>query len=413
MRFRKYTCSIIILFFIISCTNNTVSDIDVSDHEDFYDLYIDPTENASLRTKDFVDSIQFIPLETTNESEFSEIVQIEALPERYIILDKNTSEILFFNKQGRFIKKISPQSKELPTPYKNIAYFAIDRIDNKLYFNDLESMNKYEFTLDGNFIGLDKKKEIDYTIREIHYLNGYRLSYFGYRSFLKDQKKSHNVAVFKDDGVIKSYLSFDASKINRDDVYGSRKYFHRSDGSLFFTLPYDANVYGFSDSGEMFRAFHFDFPNRLSIPQDFTTHKKYFKKRKRFIKENGNKIYLITDFYKMDRHLAFRLVGGKYSSEFLYDLTKKTTISLTKYVSDSTTYFLPIIGGKILGVDEGRLLSSFSAKQFVEIINKRGRGSDIPSLPKDIIKIYEQGNDQNPILLLTTFKKEIVYDTTF
>ncbi|HMR20059.1 MAG TPA: hypothetical protein PKA53_12230 [Sphingobacterium sp.] len=87
---------------------------------------------------------------------------------------------------------------------------------------------------------------------------------------------------------------------------------------------------------------------------------------------------------------------------------------MKKYISDSTTYFLPILGQHILGMDNGKILSALPSKQFVDLVNNQIKhGINGRTYPSSIKDIYNQGNDQNPVLLLTAFKKEIHYDTTF
>src|SRR5690606_31741942 len=107
-----------------------------------------------------------------------------------------------------------------------------------LYFNDLQSANKFEFNLDGSFLQMQPKEKIDYNIRESHYLDSCRISYFAYRTSPGQQATPYNVTVFKDNVAEHSYLPFDAAVINRDDVYGTNSYFFESEGVLFFSKPY-------------------------------------------------------------------------------------------------------------------------------------------------------------------------------
>jgi len=377
-------------------------------------INIDPQQSISLRTSDFVESVQFIALETIQGSELSEIAQIESLSDRYIILDRNTSQILFFTKEGKFLKKISPDSKGLPYRYKKIPCFTIDRAQKKIYFNDLESSYKFEFNLDGIFLRMYPKDKIDYLIRESHYLNDFRINYFAYKSSPEKEKMPHNIVVFKDDALMHSYLPFNPTVIDRYDVYGSNRYFFESSDKLFFTKPYDETVYCFDDSGEMLQAFRFKFPDSLRIPKDFTSSLEYLGGRKSFIKKNSNKIYLITNFFQTGENLIFKLVGGAFSDQFIYDLSNKSLVSLTNYLSDSTTNFLPVFGRNIIDVDTDMVLSALPAKQFVNLINNHSKhGGNIHALPTEMQKIYNQGNDQNPILLLTKFKEEISYASKY
>lgn len=68
---------------------------------------------SALVTSDTLlfDSITYLPLETTRESEFSSITQLEVTDEHFIILDERLQTILFFNKDGTFYKKITQKTK--------------------------------------------------------------------------------------------------------------------------------------------------------------------------------------------------------------------------------------------------------------------------------------------------------------
>lgn len=414
MKVTTYAYLLIPIFFLLGCEGKVPNSSEIRDHESFQELNITPEKSISLKTQDFIDTVQFIPLETTKESEFSEVSQIECLPDRYIILDKSTSQILFFNKDGKFIAKISSDNSKLPVSYEKIVDFTVDRYKKKVYFSDLYSTNVFEFSLNGDFLNVSKKSNLDYAVRENHHIHDQRIRYLSYKAPADNQGAPYNLTVFKDDAILRTYLPFDTAVIDRNDVYGAKNYFFESGDVLFFTMPYSEEVYRFDKSGEISRAFHFTFPEQLRIPKDFTKSEQYKGQRKRFLKDNGDKIYLITNFYQLNNNLVFRLIGGKYSDLFFYNLSNQSLISLKRFVSDSTTNYLPIIGESILGIDNGKMLSSLPSKKFIGQINNRGKqGNGINSLPKDIRAIYERGNNQNPILLLTSLKSEISYENVF
>ena len=153
----KHFCTAIasILFVsLISCSHveDSKSDKQIDEHADIRQVHIHLDKHVSLNTKDFIDSIQYVPLETTDESEFSEISQIEVNGNQYVILDKFSNTILFFEKNGNFVKKISPENDDIPIPFKGINKFTIDPERKILSFYDTQSPLIYEFDLLGSFI---------------------------------------------------------------------------------------------------------------------------------------------------------------------------------------------------------------------------------------------------------------------
>lgn len=387
------------------------STVYMEEAEGFERVDLDPEKAKVLKTGNFVDSIEFIPLETTAQSEFAEIAQLECVNDKYLILDKNTNQIFFFTKKGKFIRKISPNDNGMPFPFKKVVHFNIDKPAGRLYFDDIQSKNVFEFDLDGNFLKVYEKNREDYKIREQYHSKDYLIKYFAYKSLSDGGELSYNIKVRKDNGAEDVYLPFDAAVIDRQDVYGVNRYFFESGDRLFFVMPYDQNIYCFDGLGPMRRAFEFKFPDNLGLPESFTTDPKYKGLRKQFLKEHESSIYSITDFSKIGQKLVFRLVGVKYSEKFLYDLSTKRLINLNKYISDSLSYYLPILGNHILGVDGNKIISTLTSKKVVSLVNFKNKQIGYQGfLPESVKTVYDNGNDQNPVLMLTSFKDEISYE---
>lgn len=398
------------IFLFFGCQNDLHNTSNIVEAEEFEKIDLNPVKATVLKASDFVDSIEFISLETTAESEFAEIAQLESVNDKYVILDKNTSQIFFFTKDGKFINKISPNDTRLPFSFKKVIHFNIDRSADRLYFDDIQSQNIFEFNLEGKFLKVYKKDHEDYKIRELHHFKNYLIRYFAYKSLSNNVGLSYNIMVRKHNGIENTYLPFDASIIDRQDVYGVNRYFFESEQQLFFAMPYDQNVYCFDNLGEMHRIFEFEFPNDFSLPKSFVTNSKYTNIRKQFLKESEKKIYSITDFSKIGEKLVFRLVGVKYSEKFLYDLTTRKLVSLDKYISDSISYYLPILGNNILGTDKQKIISTLTSKKVVSLVNFRNKQVGYQKfLPESVRALYSRGNDQNPVLMLTTLKNEILY----
>lgn len=71
-------------------------------------IRIDPEAADSGKVSQYIDAVSFIPLETTKDSEFSNIVQLEMNDDYYIILDDRVPAILIFTDRGYFIKESIP-----------------------------------------------------------------------------------------------------------------------------------------------------------------------------------------------------------------------------------------------------------------------------------------------------------------
>jgi len=209
-----------------------------------------------------------------------------------------------------------------------------------------------------------------------------------------------------------SYLHFDPAIINDNDIYGATKYFFKSTEQLLFSRPYDYTIYSFDHAGKMNKYLDISLPKERSIPQDFLTNSKYTNKRRAYTNNHGAIIFLITDVYKAGEILTFKLIAPKYMNTFLYDLNKDVLIDFRKYLSDASTFFLPITNNSILGIDENRLISSIPSERLIRALTFNiGIKGYLPSLPDNLKEFYKKGNNQNPVLVLISLKKQIVYDT--
>src|SRR5690606_21767460 len=86
---------------------------------------IDPQSAKGGKVLDIFDSVSYIPLETTKESQFGEINQLIVTEENYIILDNRTTNcILIFTKDGKFKAKINKWKGHSPDFLSNKPYKA-------------------------------------------------------------------------------------------------------------------------------------------------------------------------------------------------------------------------------------------------------------------------------------------------
>src|SRR3954467_7786076 len=65
-------------------------------------LRIDPLNSFGGSASEVFETANYIPLETTKESLFGSIDQLEVTDQYFIILDQNTNCILFFKKDGKY-----------------------------------------------------------------------------------------------------------------------------------------------------------------------------------------------------------------------------------------------------------------------------------------------------------------------
>lgn len=407
------TTSMVFAFVFFSCSNaeNSKQKVSEDKYNDLPKIQIHSDSVRSLNTNDFVELVEYLPLETNTVSQFSEVSQIETIGDCYAILDRLANEILFFRKDDKFVSKISPQNKDILMPYKAIENFTVDLESEILSFQDQHSAHVYDFDLSGNFVKMREKYNFEHKVRESYFINGYKLDYFSYDKFGESDTISPNITIRKNGTIIETYLQFNPSIIDHTDVYSAQKYFFKSPDDLLFCRPYDYTVYRFDVNGKMCEYLKIDLPEELRLPSDFISGTEYTGNRRAYTNANSHKPYLITDVYKVGDVLSLKLFGAKYTESFLYDSQKKTLIDLRKYLSDSSTHYLPIAGANIIGVDNDKLISFIASKELIQIMNRQLSIPDfMTSLPDHLKEFYKKGGNQNPILLLTKLKKSINYE---
>lgn len=174
---KNASLSILLLFLALTiqmgcnsqATTNSdfLNDIDTSS---FLTIPFDPgiaftDESHTLSTKLF-DSVSFIPLETTKESTFSNIDQLEITNDYFIIFDKATSSALFFTKDGSFVRKIAGI---------RTGYFALNRALNQITIRNYDTAKEWRiYDFNGNLV---RKANIPFEFGNFIYLDSNRLAY--------------------------------------------------------------------------------------------------------------------------------------------------------------------------------------------------------------------------------------------
>lgn len=398
---------------IFACTesrssNDVDRNIKRTDTTDVKEIRIDPNSAITERhTSSFLDSVRFVPLQTTEESILGEISQMEVTSKYYIIWDEVSNSIFYFKKNGDFYRKISNNDKNLKTPFKKIDHFTVNEDQNLLRFNDSYSGLMYSYTLEGDFIETNLKPS--YIGNAYSSFSSFDIYYLGYDYPKNTPTLSPANLIITENEVVKAqFLPFDTSAVIYSDLFAVDQSFYNNNysiGRMFLSFTYDYNVYSIDNLGNVKESFRFVLPAVNSLPSDFMTNKKYNGKRMTYTTSNDNIIYSVTDIYRIKNKIIFRLFGHSINYMLLYDLSTGDLISLSNYVSDSSTFMLPILKYRIYAMDSDKaLVSSIDAISLFEAKLRLAGDKDWDlSLPSVLKKFYESDNQQNPVLVINYF----------
>lgn len=400
MNFHIYIilASLISLFLNVSCQSIGTNNNEVALSDDVKKIVVTLDNDSPILVSDFIDSIRYVPLETSDQCLIQNIDQLEIYNDNIIILDQTTNSIFFFNKNGKFLRKI--EFNQSPTSSISIYRFNLNREDSTIMFNDLGSSKRYIYNY--HTLSYQTEEKEDFDIEDFHHYGGNYIEYYSYNNSNGNNKK-HSMVISKNSKK-SQHLLYNPESINRDDVYGALKYFYYSNGKLYFTQPFDYGIYKINVEGDFINSFVLDFIKIDNLPKDFLTNDKY-KNNRLGILASKNYIHSIKDVYETDNIISFTTVATIGMNNFLYKKVSDSVMNISTYISDERSYRLPI-GSDIIGVDKNWFISYVKSNEFVEYISRNILNYDnyLNTLPQNLKLLYDKGNNENPMLLFIKYK---------
>jgi len=329
--------------------NSSAQTTIVPDTSHIVNLRIDPANAMGGNASDIFEQINYIPLETTPESLFGSIAQLEITDDYYIILDNNTNSILLFDKKGKFHNRIKGASGEY------FWRFTVDKWNKQIVYctNSWKTLNFCNF--DGKLvrkIDLDKAK-----------IDG--LAYFFSRFIGPNQvvgyfphhepdttKKTYTPALW-------SMLQFGRA----DSLYAVAMPFTRAQGkikstfysnvsqlsssgddaTIFFAKPFDYDIYTITPNAIKLN-YRLIFPLGNTLPKDFLGTDPAYENRVEYTNKHPELIHIVNNIYQVNQNLLFWAHSRGQSKEdhMIYNLKSGTLIGYKHILPDAFSYMLPV-----------------------------------------------------------------------
>ena len=318
-------------------------------------LRIDPAQSYGGDISDYFESYEYIPLETTKQSIFGEIVNLIITKSSIVITDHDSRATLFFTKDGKFITKIKEKDGVLPTIYTsdNDSLIIIYTYHSATGNEGLKYADLY-----GNLIKTTKKVVQN---KSIALGDGYTAQFVDcdYLKNDKDNKKQGLINIYYNNQIYNSFFPLPAND------YGFCKLAKRikrplrvEKGSFYISTPFDYWVYKVTKDTAI-KMFKFTFPENRTYP----TSKILNYPEKEFIDsldktriKDWQKIMDINNLFYIKNYLFFRInprmfLWFKGADEFaqynfIYDTVSNKLISLGRLSPDAKTSYLPILGSE-------------------------------------------------------------------
>ncbi|MDR1951832.1 MAG: 6-bladed beta-propeller, partial [Bacteroidales bacterium] len=111
-------------------------------------IYVDMNKAKLVLIWDEMDLVNYVPLETTDESLIREISKIYATPSHIIIFEEKYSNIFLFDQTGVFLRKIGRRGNG-PGEYVNLTDIFFEEASGLIYAHDFGQNIMLVYNLEG------------------------------------------------------------------------------------------------------------------------------------------------------------------------------------------------------------------------------------------------------------------------
>lgn len=358
--------------------------------EDLEEILIDPEKVAEYLDLSEIlnDSIDIVPLETTEKCLISEIIQIEFYKDKIYVSDKANAKIFVFTTAGNFLKSIGKQGLG-PGEYSYLGGFSFkgdsiviqDLYRNKYVVYDLYSDSYREIPYD---VYHEEIVSFDNTAYLIS--NYYGSSYGSFNLFKFD---------FRTSKVVSPELSFDKKYMDRSR-YMLRRYASKCGDAATLIYPLNDTIYTLKED-VVYPSYIIHFTSR-NLPEGLDVDKDMLF---RFVRKNR----YLKGFEYLQNSQDYLL--GYYSDDsfkyFIYD-KRNTSIHIGKWLKIGLLgnmifhYFYTVSDSGLCILQDADIFSS-NWKSMKAYCSNRYYREKMDSI------VDKLNDDSNPILLMCKFRR--------
>lgn len=249
-----------------------------------------------ISINELVDSIKFIPLQTTEESLIAEVNKLICTDHYYFILDSDIGKnVLIFSNKGVFIKKIP--TGQGPEEIYNPGDIAIDEEQNHLIVYNRKGLSFYDYK--GNFI---KRELLPFNFKNFRIIpNGFLFIIVpNQNNHLEKLSKMQVLITDRNFRIISTGLPFHYSEnLN----YGITDYTSSFMNDTNFSFKFSNKIYQYVDTLSIQEKYQLDFSDK-ELPN------KYLEMSDKEVLntlKNNDFYYFMGNYIKNDTHEYFTL----------------------------------------------------------------------------------------------------------
>lgn len=382
--YKSINILVIIIFCFFSCNKNKVATLET--------IKVNVEKKYSKGDfEDYFSSSTIIPLETNNNSIFSNIDRLSVFDKKFFILDKRIGSVILFDDKGKFLNKIHNKGNG-PGEYNVLIDFAIDTDKKQLILLTFAPKKILIFNFKGEFIKEIKMKKKGDFYHNVNYANNKLLFLDKNRDKLF---REYDLQSGKNNGLV---------EMNENDKFfsnlGSRfPFMTKSNNSVNISSLYSDEIYAY-DNGEIYPKYKIDFgeqriPNDIigKINGDFDGIYKYIK--------TNNYGFGISNFRENKNFITFNFWDNMI---VIYSKTLKEAKAYRSFISPIDHFFFD----NYIAHDgnDNNLISIYEASSFKKQMSYfKEDSAKWKQIPKYIKDFSENIKDvDNPLLIIYKFK---------
>ncbi len=339
---------------------------------------ININDAQTMNYQPLLDSINYIPLETTDQSLIGNIGKIYITPSNILIFDSKQTAILLFDKEGKFIRKIGQKGRG-PEEYLFFNEIVFDKKTEIIYAHERYLNKMFKYNLKGELLEqIPSKFEFNSFCKAPE-------GYWLYSCFKENNPKGYNLMLVdeKMQNLTTGFFPQNAAFVNA--TFNST-FSQDHSGTSYFVYPTSNIIYKL-DTEKPVPYFQINFGEK-NMPYEKI---KELSSSEEYDKLVNEKRYLgdISNLLCFQNYLLFSFNESGFYKPIKFYFACLNTSNSKVSIYNSYSHFLPFqISYTILGTTEKALIYSISPVLLDE--------NEIDALKKE--KNINTTVDSNPIL---------------
>ena len=381
-------------------------------------IYLNPKNPSIQKQSNYVDSIQFLPLEAVEGIVFNEFANVRLTEKYFLITDNQAGFLYIYSKTGKFIKQINYKSqiKNIHPSYQSktneIVFFgnnsnytltAKDRVKIQLDWTNernLKYFKKYVISLNDSSFAIQKAKPNKYDLIGAYpfYANQYAQTKINTSSLYKDSL-GYELSIYEQGQMVRNYFPYNRVNEPRFLFNETSVGIASTDNpALCYLLrPYCDTIYQ-SLKGELLPKYQLVLPLENSFPPNFYNERPDSKaERENFKRNNGWLFQQVRDFYETSKLIYLGISFFSHFELFVYDKQTHTAYNANKIKGDALQYNLSLLTPYNLVRSGQTFYKLLKADQIGSFLNQHPE----TSLPSNLSLNPAQLTDKNALLIVS------------